>query len=151
MKTIKVEDFGRDHWSVLAYMETLCVDSAKKGVGEIDKRRMRTNERRHIFHAVNLNMGVGAWKPDFGTRLAGYWDSMGKIVPKRKVKSHDDWDCLDDLEAAGFLEVLSEANGFVRMTEKGQKVAGELRAYKAKGGMLSGFRWAEPKVVEVVS
>jgi hypothetical protein len=148
MKTIKVEDFGRDHWSVLAYMESLCVDSAKKGIGEIDKRRMRTNERRHKMHAVNLNHGVGHWQADFGTRLAGYWDAMGKTVKKRQVAGHDDWDCLDDLEDAGFLEVLSEANGFVVMSEKGMKVAGELRAYKAKGGMLSGFRWVEPETVE---
>jgi hypothetical protein len=148
MKTIPVDKWGKDHWTLLSYMETLCVDSSKKGVGEIDKRRMRTNEKRHPLHAVNLNQGVGSWQADFGTRLAGYWDSLGRKVPKKQVRGHDDWDCLDDLEKIGFIEVISEANGFVKLTKKGMKVSGELRAYKAQGGMFSGFRWAEPKVVE---
>lgn len=147
MKKVAIEDWGRDHWSFLAYLETLCVDSTKKGVGEIDKRRMRTNEKRHPFHAVNLNLGVGAWQPDFGTRLKGYWDTLGRKVPKRQVKGHDDWDALTDLENAGLVDVISEANGFVKLTEKGMKIAAEVRAYKAKGGMFSGFRWTEPQLV----
>ena len=148
MKTVAIEDWGKDHWSLLAYIETLCVDSTKGGVGEIDKRRVRTNGNRHPLHAVNRNIvGVGEWSPEYGTRLAGYWDSMGKTVPERQIKSHDDWDCLNDIEKAGLVEVISEANGYVKMTDKGTKVAGELRAYKTKGGMFSGFRWAEPKAV----
>lgn len=147
MKTVQVLDYGKDHWSLLAYLETLCVDSTKKGVGEIDKRRMRTNEKRHPLHAVNLNHGVGAWQAEFGTCLAGYWDTLGRQVSKRQVKGHDDWDCLNDIEKAGLIDVISEANGFVKLTEKGMKVAGELRAYKAKGGMFSGFRWTEPTSV----
>jgi hypothetical protein len=150
MKKVKVSNFGRDHWSLLAYMESLCVDSLKNGVGEIDKRRMRANEKRHPLHAVNIKHGIGPWQKCFGTRVAGYWDSMGKPVKKRQVAGHDDWDCLNDLEAADFLEVLSEANGFVVMSEKGMKVAAELRAYKAKGGMFSGFRWREPEAVKAL-
>lgn len=145
MKAVQVADFGRDHWTTLAYVETLCVDSAKKGVGEVDKRRMRVNRGRHPMHAVNHNLGsVGEWKSEFGTRLLGYLDAKGKPVAERQIKSHDDWDCLNDLEAAGFVEVISEANGFVRMTEKGLGVGAALRAYKAHRGMYSGFRWAEP-------
>jgi len=147
MKTVPIEDFGKDHWSLLAYVETLCVDSHKDGVGEIDKRRIRTNGKTHPLHAVNRHI-VGDWSPEYGTRLAGYWDSMGKVVPERQIWPHDDWDCLNDLEAAGLIEVMSEANGFVLMTEKGLKVAAALRAYKTKGGMFSGFRWADPTPVK---
>lgn len=141
MKIVRPGDFGKDHWSTFAYIETLCVDSANKGVGTIDKRRMRSNEKTHPLHAVNVP--VGKWKPSYGTRLAGYWDSMGKETPARILKSHDDWNCLNDLEKAGLIEVISEANGFVKMTSKGMKVAAELRAYKAGGGMFSGFRWTD--------
>lgn len=146
MKTVPVVDFGKDHWTTLAFVETLCVDSAKKGVGEIDKRRMRTNEKRHPGHAVN-RPHTGAWVSGCGTRLSGYWDAKGEPVLERLIKSHDDWDCLNDLEAAGFIEMISEANGFVRMTEKGFGVASELRKYKAHGGMYSGFRWAQSVAV----
>ena len=148
MKTVPIQDFGRDHWSLLAYVETLCVDSHKKGVGEIDKRRVRANEKRHPMHAVNANMGAGGWQPDYGSRLAGYWDTLGRRVPARQIPQHDDWDALNDMEKAGLVEVISEANGFVKLTEKGMKIAGELRSYKAKGGMFSGFRWTEPAPVE---
>jgi hypothetical protein len=150
MKTVPVSDWGVDHWSLLLYMEALCVDSSRKGIGEIDKRRMRTNERRHRIHAVNMNMGVGKWKPEYGTRLGGYWDKSENPVVKRQIKGHDDWDILNDLEAAGLIEVISEANGFVLMSEKGMKLAAEVRAYKAKGGRLRGFRWAESEVLEKV-
>lgn len=148
MEIIPVEKFWKDHWSTFAYAETLCVDSIKGGVGEIDKRRMRTNEGRHPLNAVNVNQGAGPWQPDFGTRLFGYWDTLGRRVPARQIADHDDWDCLNDIEKAGLVEVISEVNGFVKMTEKGLKVAAELRAYKAKGGMFSGFRWAEPAEVK---
>lgn len=148
MKTVPIQDFGKDHWSMLAYVETLCVDSGqRKGVGEIDKRRMRANEKRHPLHAVNSTV-CGPWNPDHGTRLAGYWDTLGRRVPARMLPQHDDYDCLDDMEKLGLVEIISEANGFVKLTEKGMKIAGELRSYKAKGGMFSGFRWTEPVPVE---
>jgi hypothetical protein len=147
MRKVPIADWGKDHWSMLAYIETLCVDSRLKGVGEIDKRRVRANGDRHPLHAVNA-ADCGAWNPDWGTRLAGYWDTLGRTVPTRKIAAHDDWDCLDDMEKAGLVEVISEANGFVKLTEKGMKIAAEVRAYKAKGGMFSGFRWTEPAPVE---
>lgn len=150
MRTVPIAEWGKDHWSMLAYIETLCVDSHHdKGVGEIDKRRVRANADRHPLHAVNATY-CGDWNPDWGTRLAGYWDTLGRKVPTRQIKEHDDWDVLSDMEKAGLVEVISEANGFVRLTEKGMKLAGELRAYKAKGGMFSGFRWTEPASVEKV-
>ena len=145
-KAIPMQDFGKDHYSLLAYVETLCVDSSKGGVGEIDKRRVRCNPRRHPLHNVNANMGVTGWKPDWGTRLSGFWTNADLTNPKRQIGFHDDWDCLDDLDAAGLLEVLSEANGYVKLTDKGLTVAGLLRAWKAKGGMFETFQYSESKL-----
>lgn len=143
-KAIPAKDFGKDHWSLMAYVETLCVDSSKGGVGEIDKRRIRCNPRRHPLHAVNRNFGVTGWKGEYGTRLAGFWTNAGLTNLKRQMKSHDDWDCLDDLEAAGLIEILSEANGYVKLTDKGLTVGGLIRAWKAKGGMFATFQYSEP-------
>lgn len=134
-------DFGKDHWSLLAYVETLCVDSSK-GVGEIDKRRVRANESTHPLHAVNRS-SVGKWNTDWGTRLSGYFLDKG-VDLKRRIDEHDDWDCLNDLEEAGLINIISEANGFVKMTDKGMSVASRIREWKTKGGMFATFKYEEP-------
>ena len=138
-----VSKFGKDHWSMLGYIETCCVDG-RGGIGTLDKRRMKCNEKTHSLHAVNSH-SVASWKESNGTRLAGYFDfprrsfvdeaiSAGFLLP-----DHDDWDCMNDLEAAGFVEVISEANGHVRMTKEGSRVSGLLREHKSNGGMFAGF------------
>jgi len=144
MIIVKVSDFGKDHWSLLAHIETLCVDARVKGVGEIDKRRVRCNMSRHPL----LNVNGFKWNPDWGTRLANYWKKDGSTNYRRIIPKHDDWDCLDDLEAAKLVEILSIINGFVKMTEKGLRVSAELRAFKATGGVFADFRWADPQEVK---
>lgn len=137
-KAVPVSDFGKDHWSLMAYIETLCVDSINKGIGTIDKRRVRANEKTHPLHAVNSGHGIG-WESSYGTRLSCYCNEQGNTCPSRQLPDHDDWDCLNDLEAAGLIDVISEANGFVKLTDKGREVAGRLRAHKSKGGMFATF------------
>ena len=151
MRTVPIQEWGRDHWSLLAYIETLCVESINGGVGEIDKRRIRCNPKRHPLHAVMLYGDPRTWKPDYGTRLSGFWktgeehrgglgEGNGKTTdPKRQIKSHDDWDCQNDMEAAGLVTVISEANGFVALTDKGREMAARLRAHKSKGGFFATF------------
>lgn len=138
--TIAAADFGKDHWSLLAYVETCCVGGTNGGTGVLDKRKLRCNPARHPLHDVNANIGVPrSWLPAYGTRLSGFWRPDDTTDPARQLPDHDDWDGLDDLEAAGFITVLSEANGFVRMTAVGQAVAGRLRAFKAEGGQFAAF------------
>lgn len=145
MKNLQISDFGKDHWSLLAYIETLCVDANNaRGVGEIDKRRVRCNEKTHPMLAVNRNIAGVKWKGEYGTRLSGFWRESGTTNKKRQIKSHDDWDCLDDFERLGLVEILSVANGFVRLTDKGIAVAGKVREWKAKGGQFGTFKYAEP-------
>ncbi len=134
MKTVPISRFGKDHWSLLAYVETCCVDSVGN-TGRLDPLRMRCNPKRHPMMAV-ARFGERRWEPTYGTRLR--MTRTGKVS---QLKTHDDWDCLDDLEAAGLVEVLSLINGFVHMTEDGLKVAHALREHKAKGGVFATFRW----------
>jgi hypothetical protein len=140
---VSIDRFGKDHWSMLAYVETLCVDSSNAGIGQIDLRRVRANERTHPLLSVNGPMA--AWKPNFGTRLKGFFDFAGRNDPAAaeaaglQLTAHDDWDCLDDLEAAGLVETLSRANGAVRMTEPGLLMSARLRQHKAQGGMFANF------------
>src|SRR5688572_21590317 len=85
---VPVKDWGQDHWSTFAYLETRAVDA--KGV--IDNRRMRCNPRLHR-HLANMGMGSIIDGSKYPTRL-----KVGTI------DKHDDWSCLEDMVAAGFLK-----------------------------------------------
>lgn len=144
MSLISVEKFGKDHWSLLAYVESCCVDG-RDGIGRLDRSRMRCNEvKRPLLTAVFRGPSFG-WSQSHGTRLSGFFkfedchDSQKSIDAGLLLAEHDDWDCLDDLEGAGFVEILSLVNGHVKMTVLGQNVAGALRSFKAQGGKFADF------------
>jgi hypothetical protein len=63
--------------------------------------------------------------------------------PSDRVIGHDDWDCLEDLEAAGLVEIISRLAGIVHLTEKGNAVAFRLREHKWNGQAFATFE-AEP-------
>lgn len=132
--------FGKDHWSLLAYLETRCVDG-QYGVGVIDFRRVRCNPERHPVHAVNRT----AWQSNYGTKLAGFFEFAGRddlaaaAAAGVQLPDHDDWDCIADLEAADLLTLTSSANGLVKLTDLGIKVSAALRAHKANGGQFAEF------------
>lgn len=138
---ITVERFGWDHWSLLVYIETLCVDYK----GLIDPRKMRCHARRHRIY---------------------YQGSDGRSHPTRlqngeTVSNHDDWDCLTDLVAAGYVEITDDYAapfprhmGFpqrepttvfpmrtceVRLTDLGWSTAWQLRRHRAEGGTYDTF------------
>lgn len=134
MKAVPVSRFGKDHWSLLAYVETRCVDSATN-TGQLDPKRMRCNPKRHPMMAVSI-FSERRWEPRYGSRLRV---TRTGTIPQ--LKTHDDLDCLDDLEAAGLVEVLSLINSIVRMTPDGLTVAHALRKHKADGGLFTTFRW----------
>lgn len=114
--------FGRDHWSTFAYIETLVVDKS----GKPDIRRMRCDPKRHPLMAHQGSM-FGAPSP---TRLKD-----GVLLP-----DHDDWDCVDELEAAGLIEVGGTGMYPVfALTELGRGLAALLRAHKAAGGNFGDF------------
>jgi len=136
-----VSQFGKDHWSLLAYVESCCVDGSE-GVGRLFPSRMRGNPATHPLLA---HLPASAWKLTYSTRLQGFFDYEHRSDAAKAIEAgwmlanHDDWDCLNDLEAAGYVEVLSLGNPAVRMTELGQEVAGKLRAHKALGGQFAQF------------
>jgi hypothetical protein len=121
-QAIPTDRWSKDHWSLLGYIAT-CFD------GELDHRRLRCNENTHPL----LNRGPKelGWQDSYGTRLK---------EPTQTLPEHDDWDCLDDLEAAGMVEIISLVNGFVVMTHKGNEIAFRLREHKQKGGNFAGFQ-----------
>lgn len=147
MDKISVAKFGKDHWSLLAYVEHTCVNGTG-GQGELDRSKMRCNSKRHPELAGNFSslLSDGGWKLSYSTRLAGYFDFAERSDPEKailsqvQVRDHEDWDCLEDLGAAGYVDVLSRINGRMQMTDAGLAVSAELRAFKAKGGQFAGFQ-----------
>jgi hypothetical protein len=136
---VQPNQFGKDHWSMLAYVESVCVDGK-----QLNHSKMRANSQTHPL----LNSTGLKWREDWGTRLADYFIEVNDLwqvepdEPKReanRLKQHDDWDCLNDLEAAGFVEVWNTTQGAVKMTDMGQMVAAQLRVHKASGGTFASF------------
>lgn len=144
---VPMEKWGKDHWSLLAYVEDRCVNGRAidgvGNVGEIDKRRVRANEQTHPLLAVNSS--AVKWNESWGSRLRGYFAFADRADPAKaeaagfQLRAHDDWDCLDDLEAAGLVDILSMINGYVTMTPKGQAMAAQLREHKTNGGQFASF------------
>lgn len=131
MKKILPKDFGKDHWSLLAYIETRCVDY--RGVLDVSHLRIK-----------NSAIGTGApynrpkWKSEWGTRLAGYFESKDE---SRQIKNHDDLDCQTDLENAGYIENMGTGlNPACKMTKLGNQVASLLRQHKTDGKHYATFK-----------
>ena len=135
LKHTPMKLWGKDHWSLLAYLECCQADasaglSLTSRVGEIDKRKLRCNLKVHPAHAASLYGGPRTWDATkFGTRL-----NDGRVLPQ-----HDDWDCLNDLDTEGLLDVLLEGSGSFTLSDKGLNLAHKVRRHKAKGGTFSTF------------
>lgn len=124
---IDVKDFGKDHWSLLAYFETCEVDKR----GFFEKVRMRINTTRHP--AESYFGQPRQWKDEYGTKVKAV---MGFPVI---IKGHDDLDCAEDLEAAGFLKVYIPSACKVALSDEGRRVCNLIREHKAKGGYFANF------------
>lgn len=144
---IGLADWGRDHWSTLAFIECKCVDGAK-GVAKLTGGmldHMKCNPRRHRGMLGTLSLTVGpAWDVKYSTELRD-----GSTVP-----GHDDWDCVNDMMYAGLIGFVGESfkpgqlfgGGTIRLklTPHGMAIAGLLRTHKASGGTFATFLAAKP-------
>lgn len=126
---IPIDQFGKDHWSLLGFIECLCVEH--KGYLD-DKRRccMRTNPHMHPMHGRWLTGPL--WKAVYATRLKN-----------GQAPDHDDWNVIEDLEVAGLLKNNGSAiNPVFKLTPFGSRICAGLRAFKAQGGTFATFDYA---------
>ena len=126
----KTESWGKDHWSLLAYFETRCVDH--RGVPDFD--HMRINSKKRGFSKGNLKhaMGMGQdWDTAHGTKL-----KQGSVPDG----NHDDYDVMEELEKLGFLNnVGSGINPVIKLTKLGKKVSHYIRLHKASDKNFNSF------------
>lgn len=140
MSFVNIERFGKDHWSLFAYIEYICVNG-NNGLGKIQRNRVRCNSSKHPL----LSAGI-KWEDSYSTRLSGFFeypfnaDIEKSCATGFQILGHDDWDCIDDLNNAGLIEIVSFANGIVKLTEKGIAVLSQLISHKANGGNFSNFK-----------
>jgi hypothetical protein len=108
--TVPIEKFGKDHWSTFAYIETRIVDHD----GFISVPHMRGH--------------LPGWEK-YPTRLKG----------GEEISPHSDFDCVDDLMAAGLLEGGRATHYRYSLTRNGQAVASALREHKGLGKNFASF------------
>lgn len=118
--------WGSDHYSTFAYLECRVVDHE----GIVDKTKMRCDADRHPGLAFRIPGGVGGGS--YPTRLKHGIE----------LHDHDDWDCSNDLCAAGLIEKHGTGlHPIIKLTKQGELVAAALRAHKGAGGNFSEFRF----------
>ena len=138
MKTVHPSKWGKDHWSLLGYVDCRCVDNG--GIMNYDHLRINENINPPICTDEHRGRPRGRgqrWRPEYGTRLRGFFQD--KANPKLQLQHHDDICCLEDLEHFGLIKLGTYISGFVQLTPLGSEVAGRLRAHKAKGGNFANF------------
>jgi hypothetical protein len=133
---VPVSKFGKDHASLLLYIETRVVDYG----GRIDFRHLRTHDGK-AQHEHHTFLRGGEQHPD---------------------PEHDDWACLNDLIAAGYCVVRGneeELSGQttrrdterpLELTDKGWVAAWTLRQRKAQKQLVSTWDWVEIPALESI-
>jgi|GEM_PF-2170876 len=130
-QTVVPAMFGRDHQTTLLYIETCCVD----GGGRVNREHMRCDVERHPLRAHAAHP-PGACP---STRLAD-----GSLLSQ-----HDDWDCVDDMIACGWLvDTGGATEPRFMLTDAGWLAAHRLRRERALRAQPLALD-AEPQPLEV--
>lgn len=135
--------WGRDHWSVLAYIGTRCVDHR----GVPDRRHMRTDPTLHPFLADPMAYAQGVLDTD---KKPGHARARAALRKLKKYPTqlkdgiekanHDDWNCVEDMEAVGLLTWEGTGiNPVFVLTALGKEVEAALRVHKMGGGNFAKF------------
>lgn len=136
-------EFGKDHASVLAYIETRCVNH--RGVLKYD----------HLRGQIQ----VGGYGPyEYPTRLGGGefrhhhndFDVIGDLIHHLFVVTpfHDFLPFVFQPSASGLDEYVMDGNMF-ELTASGSVVAGDIRMLKADGGKFGDYAgWLEYEAEE---
>lgn len=121
-RPVPIEQWGRDHWSTFAYLMACVTTKA----GRIDHRRMRCDRQLHPGLAHEASLYGGPCPP---TRLKG----------DKQKRKHDDWDCLDDIVAAGLLTHVGTGihPGIVQALPPAWPIAKWIWKVEAEGGRWS--------------
>lgn len=121
------QQFGKDHWSTLAFLETQIVDKNFP----IDLKRLRVNDTKRAFsNGASFHEKISMWSNDYST----------KLKDGSRESGHDDIDVIDELEEKGYIKNNgTHINIYPLLTDKGWKVCNAIREHKGNGGSFSTF------------
>lgn len=138
---IPVEYWGKDHYSTLAYVETIMVDCAAGFEVGLDPR-MRANRRN--FRVLLEGRRSPRRPSSTSWKMARTMDPKHTSFLKLGATSedHDDWSCLQDMAAAGLFTDKAdcvEPGNMLHLSDLGKRFVTELREFKASGGSFGQF------------
>lgn len=126
-RPVPVSEWGKDHWSTLTYAEVRAVDHR----GRIGKEHMRCDAGRHPLLVSSRVPNTGRKYPTF-------------LYGGVELEDHDDWDCLADAEAAGFITISGLPEGLLNV-EPGRR--GKIHPQLRRKKNSLGYEWnGNPKV-----
>lgn len=126
--SVKLENFGRDHWSVLAYIETIVVDN--NGVPDFNCMRTSASRHPHLLGSAQKSL----------LKNGGYAEYPTRLKNSEELLNHDDWDCIEDLAGAGIIIINGTGlNPQYALTKSGREVVAKLRQHKGEGDSFSSF------------
>ena len=137
---ISMDAFGQDHWSLLAYVETVMEAHQYFEIGWDGRMRLNRRHYRVLLEGCpnpkrskSLHNPGCTWDSKYRTRLkSGQADEM----------NHDDLMCLQDLGACGVFTVGVEDMDVgvkLKFSDYGYKLAYAIRRHKANGGRFVDF------------
>lgn len=130
--------WGRDHWSTLAYLESVSVECAGFQVGA--DARMRSNCRHFRVMAEECPRPRRPGRPVMGVVMGREHGS--RLRNGSVMAGHDDWCCIQDMAHAGLLTVGVEGvepRETLHLSPLGLEWAADLRAHKTAGGQFGNF------------
>jgi len=140
---VPIASWGKDHFSMLAYIECRCVDHR----GVVDQRHMRADPKVHP-HRVDARSQAQGHVPGTGAASQKRKKYPTKLKDGLEKHNHDDWSCLEDMEAGGLLEWNGTGmNPVFKLTTLGKIIAASLRSHKMEGGVFANFE-VPPEVLE---
>lgn len=143
---IPVEKFGRDHWSLLGYIESVCVEMKGFQVG------FDPCMRQFKHSVIGLRLALHCPWPKrvrkASPQLEPYDDAIETKYGTRlgdgtRLNGHDDWDCVHDMMAAGFFTTTDfekiDGGEVLHLSLLGTEMANQLRYHKSNGGSFANF------------
>lgn len=120
--SVSIEKFGKDHWSTFGYVACRVVSHD----GIPDRAHMRCDHDQH----PGLYFSHGLVPQKYPTILKG----------GDELKDHDDYDCVDDLEAAGLVSTHGTGvHPIWKLTDLGWEFHKALTLFKNEGGSFADF------------
>lgn len=138
---IPMEFWGKNHWSTLAYIETVMVETGGFEVG-FDPRMTQNRRNFRVMAEQNPKPKRPGRTPSMAFSSPMDVKYSTALNNGQKVDRHDDWCCVQDFAASGLLTTKEfEPKDVLHLSEFGQKVCAALRIHKQNGHNFASFQY----------